>query len=251
MQSMKKQRRKIEIDLFAVIALFWQKKLVIIASCLVGAVILFMATMLFVTPMYSAEVTMYANNSTSTDKNTSISSQDINASVQLVDTYAAIILSDPVLDQVVQMNGLTITGQSLMDHITISAVNNTEVFKVKVEYLTPEQAAALANTIADVAPAKIASIVDGCSVKVISGAKIPATKSSPDYKKVIAIGGVAGLVASMLFIFIYSLIDTRIKKESDFDAWEYPVIGVIPSFASLQKEDQQHNGKESAKHARA
>lgn len=235
MQIVRKQQRKIEVDLFAVIQLLWKRKWEIITSGLISAILIFVVTVLFITPLYSASVTLYANNSSSSDINTSITSQDINASVQLVDTYAAIILSDPVLDQVIELNGLEITGQELLDCIEITSVNNTEVFKITVEYSSPEKAANIANSIANIAPIKIADIVEGCSVKIVSNAKVPTDKSFPSNKMAIVIGMALGVVISTLTVFITALLDTRIKSESDLQEWDYPVLGVIPSFSEAEK----------------
>lgn len=235
MQIVRKQQRKIEVDLFAVFQLLWKRKWTIVASGLISSIIIFLVTVLFVTPLYSASVTLYANNSNSSDINTSITSQDISASVQLVDTYAAIILSDPVLDQVIELNGLDISGQELLDCIEITSVNNTEVFKITVDYSSPDKAANIANSIANVAPIKIADIVEGCSVKIVSNAKVPTDKSFPSNKMTLLIGMVIGVTISVLTIFIASLLDTRIKGESDLQEWEFPVLGVIPAFSEAEK----------------
>ena len=235
MQIVRKQQRKIEVDLFAVIQLLWGKKWGIIVSGLVAAIIMLIVTNLFVTPLYSASVTLYANNSSSSDISTSITSQDLNASVQLVDTYAAIILSDPVLDKVIESNELNITGQELLDCIEIMSVNNTEVFKITVDYSSPAMAANIANSIADIAPVKIAEIVEGCSVKIVSNAKTPTDKSFPSNKMALLLGMVVGISISILVVFITALLDTRIKSESDLQEWDYPVLGVIPAFSEAEK----------------
>ena len=235
MQIVRKQQRKIEVDLFAVFRLLWGKKWTIFATGLVTAILLLAVTILFVAPKYSASVTLYANNSNSTDINTSISSQDISASVQLVDTYAAIILSDPVLDRVVELHELGITGQELLACIDITSVNNTEVFKITVSYSTPEMAASIANSIADIAPVKIADIVEGCSVKIVSNAKIPVEKSFPSNKMAAVVGMIIGVSISILTIFITALLDTRIKDETDLEEWDYPVLGIIPAFSEAEK----------------
>lgn len=235
MQIVRKQQRKIEVDLFAVIQLLWKRKWLIFISGLVMACILLAVTALFIRPRYAASVTLYANNSNSADINTSITSQDINASVQLVDTYAAIILSDPVLDEVIANNGLEITGQELLECIEIASVNNTEVFKITVEYATPQKAANIANSIADIAPIKIADIVEGCSVKIVSNAKIPTEKSFPNLKLALVLGMVIGMMLGVLTVFIAALMDTRIKSEADLHDWDYPLLGIIPAFTDAEK----------------
>lgn len=234
MQIDNKQQTEKEIDLLAVMRLLWKRKWVILASALASTIIALLVTILFITPVYSANVTLYANNSSSSG-NTSITAQDISVSVHLVDTYAAIILSDPVLDQVIEINGLDTTSQELREQIKITSVNNTEVFRVDVDYSSPEAAANIANSIANLAPIKIADVVEGCSVKIVSNAKVPTQKSSPSMKKALLIGMVIGIAISALTIFIASVLDTRVKGESDLQGWNYPVLGVIPAFAVAEK----------------
>ena len=235
MQIIRKQQRKIEVDMFALIQLLWKKKWAILLAGVSAAIVVVLFTFLFVRPEYSTAVTLYANNSNSTDVNTSITSQDINASVQLVDTYAAIILSDPVLDRVIEINGLDIGGKELLAAIEITSVNNTEVFKVVVTHKTPEIAAGIANSIADIAPVKIAEIVEGCSVKIVSYAKIPMEQSFPSYKLALLLGIVIGVALSVLWIFIAAVLNTSIKSETDLLEWDYPILGVIPSFSDGEK----------------
>ena len=235
MQIIKKQERQVELDLMALAQLVWRKKWIIALTGLVFGAVALLWTIFFVKPLYTASITLYANNSNSTNNTTSITAGDINASVQLVDTYGAIILSDPVLDQVIRENQLDVSGGELMRHIRINSVNNTEVFKVTVEYYSPQMAANIANSIADVAPVKIGEIVDGCSVKIVSNAKTPSSKSSPSNSKAFVLGAAVGIFLSLAVVVIISRLDTRIKSEADLNGWNYPVLGVIPSFAEAEK----------------
>lgn len=225
-----------ELDVFSAIRMLWKRKWIVISSGLVAAILSLVLTILFVKPLYSSSVTLYANNSNSTNANTSISSQDISASMRLVSTYAAIIMSDPVLDQVVEMNGLNISGQALQRYIDITSVNNTEVFKITVTYSSPQMAAHIANSIAEIAPVKIAQVVDGCSVKIVSNAKVPTGRSSPDNGKAILLGMGWGVIISSLIIVVAALLDTRIKSQEDLTQWDYPVLGTIPAFSEAKKQ---------------
>lgn len=237
MQIVKKQQRKIEVNLIAVMQLLWQKKWWILLAGVASAVLFYLASLLFITPLYSASVTLYANNSISTDKNTSITTSDMNASARLVDTYAAIIMSDPVLDQVKEENDIRMSTSKLIRHISISQVYDTEVFKITVKNPSPKTAADIANSIAQIAPGKIAEIVDGCSIKIVSNAKVPGVKSYPDDARIIAVGFFVGFVLAVFGICSIAVLDTRVKGESDLNEWEYPVIGVIPSFAGMEKKE--------------
>lgn len=231
----KRKIRNIEIDFFAILAAFWSKKFIIAAATAVGALVLLIRAMLLVTPLYAASVTMYANNSKVTTESDSITSADISASARLVNTYEAIILSEPILERVIEENHLSMSPAALKGRIAVAAVNKTEVFTVTVTSPDAEMAADIANTIAEIAPEKIESIVDGCSVKIISFAKIPTARSWPNYENEVIKGAALGAALSMLTIFIIMTVDTRIKREEDLGAWDYPILGVIPSFTSDQK----------------
>ena len=235
MQIIKKQQRKIEVNLNAILQLLWKQKWLILLAGVVLAVATYGGTALFVTPMYTASTTLYANNTSVPDNSTSITTSDMNASARLVDTYAAIIMSDPVMDQVIAENGLSISAANLSSRVEIEQVYNTEVFKITVTDPSPETAANIANSIAKLAPVKIMEIVDGCSVKIVSNAKVPGGKSYPDLRKATGIGFLIGVALCIFVICAIAVLDTRLKGESDLYEWEYPVIGVIPSFTDAEK----------------
>lgn len=235
MAIIKKQQERIEIDMLAILKVLWKRKWLILLSSLTVALLYYLGTVIFVVPYYATSATLYANNSNTTDISTSITSSELSASARLVDTYAAIILSDPILDQIIADNKLNVTAGKLAQYISVSSVNGTEVFKITVQYTSPNMAAQIANSIADIAPGKIAEIVDGCSVRLVSYAKVPAKISSPDYTKRAIQGFWIGIIASSVLAFLVSVVDTRVKAEADLNEWEYPVLGIIPSFEEAEK----------------
>ncbi len=235
MPIIKRRLRGITIDVPSLLSVFWKRKWIILLSGVAAALITYVWILLFVTPEYATSVTLYANNAKSTDMNTTISSAELSASARLVDTYAAIILSDPVLEQVINDNNLNMTTSNLAKRITISAVNSTEVFKVRVIYPEPKVAANIANSIADIAPGVIGGIVDGCSIKLVSYAKVPVKKASPKYQEDVEKGFWTGIVLSAVVIFLIAALDTRVKSEADLNEWEKPVLGIIPLFEEAER----------------
>lgn len=235
MPIVKRQQKGIEIDVIAILKRLWKSKWLILLSGLAAALITYLFMVVFVTPEYATSATLYANNSNSTDVSTSISSSELNASARLVDTYAAIILSDPVLDQVIKDNNLPMSVSRLARCISISSVNKTEVFKVVVRHPEPKTAAQIANSIADIAPEKISQIVDGCSIKLVSYAKVPGVRAYPNYKSNTGKGFWIGFVLSAVIVLLVATVDTRVKGEADLNEWEYPVLGVVPSFEEAEK----------------
>lgn len=235
MPIFKRQQKGLTINIPGMLSILWKRKWLILLSGIAVALITYAVTLIFVPQEYVTSVTLYANNAKSTDMNTTITSAELSASARLVDTYSAIILSDPVLEQVIAENDLNITRSGLTKRINIASVNATEVFKIKVKYTSPEMAAKIANSIADIAPVKIAEIVDGCSIKVISYAKVPTSSSLPDYETNITRGFWVGILSSIVIILLISALDTRVKDDSDLEEWELPVLGIIPLFEEAEK----------------
>lgn len=228
----RKKLMGMEVDILSILASIWKKKYIIILACVAGALAMHLRATYLLTPTYTASVTLYANNSIETEGSTSISSGDMTASVKLVKACEAIIKSAPVLEQVAEDLNV---GTWELGSISVYSVNETQVFKVDVTTTSAEHAAKVANTIAEVAPEKIGSIVDGSSIKIISLAKVPSAPSGPNYTRETRKGAIIGFAASLLVVCIISLLDTRIKKEDDLERWDYPILGIIPSFTSAQK----------------
>lgn len=229
-----------EIDFLDVLKAL-AKRLWIIVLCGVLAGTLMLAyTVLFVTPLYQASVTLYINNRTGIGSS-AVSSSDLAVALQLVETYTNIVRSDRVVDKVIDASGVELTTKQVKKMISAEAVNETEIFQVTVTSPDPELSMKLANTIADVAPAEIKGIIEGSSAKVIDYAKLPTGRSSPSYTKNTVLGTVIGAVLAALVIAVCHLLDMRIKREEDLVSVEasftnaIPILGVIPEMVVTSK----------------
>lgn len=245
MQIVKRTEDDVEINILGVLQLFWSKIWTILFTCVLCALLVFGSLYVFVSPKYTAYVTLYVNNSITNDTQ-SITQSDLTASAKLVDTYSAIISSSTMLEEVIQQAGVDLEAKQLKGMISTAAVNETEVFTVSVEDVNPGQAALIANTIADVAPDWIANIVEGSSVKVIAYAEIPTAPSSPNYRSLTLLGGMIGLLISCGVILARELMDTTVKSEADLESFHLPVLCVMPEFDLAGKLDSYGYGYHAA-----
>ena len=239
MSTIKRNEDKgdVEIDLLEVGRLLISKLPWLILTAVVCAALTFGATYAFITPMYSASATFYVNNSTGRSETGTgtITSADINASVKLVDTYAAIIKSNAIIDRVVAQLGEDVTSSQIINNLTARSVNNTEVFTVSVLNANPQTAVKIVRLITEIAPEQIGDIVEGSSTKIIDYPKMPTRIATPSYKRNTAIGGMIGLILAAAFFIIRSLMDNSIKTAADLEYWGIPVLGIIPDFATANK----------------
>lgn len=155
---------------------------------------------------------------------------DLNASERLVNTYMEIVKSNTVLEKVARNDNLDYSVEGLRKMVSTQAVQNTEIFYVKVTSANPHHAQLLANQIAMDAPEEIMNFVEATSVKVIDYAMLPTESSTPNVKLNTAIGLLLGLVLSVLLALLLDMLDVKIRSEEDLRRLtDLPVLGVIPS----------------------
>ncbi|HHX71725.1 MAG TPA: hypothetical protein GX701_02210 [Clostridiales bacterium] len=247
--AIRKDEDGYELDLKELIQILLRGIHIIIAATLVAGLIAFIITHFVITPLYSASIKLYVDNST--EMTTSITSSDVAAAQSLVDTYITIIQSDTVLDEVIAANDSPYSTEELMKKISASALNRTEVLKVVVTTPDPQEAYELANSIAEIAPKHLSHIVSGSSVKIIDRAKVPQVPSSPNYKKNIAVGLLLGFILACAFVIIRDLLDTRIKNETDLNRLiDLPVLGSITEFGEATKPGNGYGYGQNAREVR-
>jgi non-specific protein-tyrosine kinase len=97
-------------------------------------------------PTYTATATILVNQQSSSTAGAQTS--DVLYSQQMVRTYESMILTQPVLEAVIQSLGLTTTTDELAKKISTRVPRETVTIKVMAEDRDPKQAQRLANTVA-------------------------------------------------------------------------------------------------------
>ena len=183
---------------------------------------------LFKTPQYSASAQLYVNN-TYGESTPGFSSSQLSAAQGLVHTYMVILESRSVMEQVQEQTKLEYTYGQLRSMVSAAPVDDTEVFKVTVTCPNYKHAALIANTVADILPAKIAQIVEGSSVRVVDYAIESNTQVSPNYRKFALYGLVLGVLLSAAVIVVADLVDGTIDSEGYLTQTyeELPLLAVV------------------------
>lgn len=235
----------IELDLKELCRVLLQRAWIIILCAVIVAASVYGYIANFVTPLYRAEVTMYVNNNGNSAGNTgNVTSSNLAVAMQLVNTYVNIIQSDMVLEKVIEDAGLALTPAQVRGMLSAQAVNETEMFAVRVTSPNPQMSADIANSIADISPSEISKIIEGSSAKVIDYAKVPQLPISPGYLMKSALGGVVGAVMAAAFFIVRRLMDTHVKNEEELEKiCSIPVLGTIPDFSQPVKESKKKRRK--------
>lgn len=219
---------------YALINRIW----LVVLSSVILAILMYVYSSNFITPKYRASVTLYVNNTV--QDSSEISSSDLATAQRLVDTYVAILAQystlEKVADQVEQQTGKKLDPDAIVGKLEAAAINETEVFTITVTDTNPKMAMTIANSIADVAPGVIESIVQGSSAKIVNRARLPKAPFSPNNTRNTILGAIGGALLAIAYIIIWILTDVRINSEEDLAVISSaPVLGLIPNFDADEK----------------
>ncbi|MDD6728084.1 MAG: Wzz/FepE/Etk N-terminal domain-containing protein [Eubacteriales bacterium] len=238
------ENREIEIDLRAIFFTLRKKIVFMLLVALVCATAAGCFTNFFIQPKYTAAVTLCAyndNNRVGTDG--SITSSEIDASQNLVNTYIEILKSYTFLEKVVDYIDYDLSASALKSMISCGQVEDTFIFKVSVTSTDPQEAMDIANAIAEICPDEIIRIINAGSIQIVDLAKLPTTPSSPNLKKNVAIAFLAGFAVSFALFFIKEIFNTTVNDEKDLEkAFDIPVLGTIPRLAPVNSTQDSSSG---------
>lgn len=229
------ETEELEISLAEIFAALWHRGWVIIVCMVIGAGIGFGVSNYLIDPTYSSKVSMYVNNNTNrTDAALNIN--DINASQKLVATYIEILKSEKVLNKVIEQMESSYTTQQLRKMISASSLNNTEILEVTVTTRDPEEAAAIANSLAEIAPKEIIRVVQAGDVQLIDEAVPNEEPVAPSVLKYTLMMAVLGAALAVLAILVLHMLDISIKSVEDLQKrYDLPVLGSIPDLLEVSQ----------------
>lgn len=225
---MEKNEREIEIDIKRLLLVLWQRLWAILLVAVLGGAISCGYAWFFITPTYSASAQLYVNNNYVDSPG--FSSSQLMAAQDLANTYMVIMESRNVLEDVAERTKLGYTYGQLKAMVSASAINETEIFEVRVTGANYRHVAQIANAVADVLPDKITAVVEGSSVRVVDRAVENPNPVGPNYRSYLLLGVLAGILFSGMIVIALEFMDTTIRSE-DYLTQRYstlPLLTVIP-----------------------
>ena len=231
-------RDEIEIDLWALFKAVWKGKWLVILVTLLFGILAFLYTQFLITPTYRTTLTAFVNNraasANGSDSVDGLSSGDTSAAKQLTYTYASIISSRPILEEAALQAGLgNLPYSTLQKTVSASVQDNTQLVNLSVTMTDPENALKFAQAIATVAPDRLAEIVEGSSMKIVSYPTLPTRPNYPSKRRNTLLGMLLGAFLMVAYLVIRELLDTRVRSEQELEEkFGIPIIGTIPNFGS-------------------
>lgn len=232
------------IDLLELFIAVKRKMLLILAAGLFVAALYGAYTVYFINPEYTSTSSVLI-----LSKETTLTSiADLQLGSQLAKDYQILIKSTDVMNDVIKNVGLQdMTADILRDCITINNPEDTRILEISVNYSDPILAKKIADEVADVSSTYVGDKMEVIPPKIIEKGKIPSFQTSPNIKKNIILGFLAGAILCGGIITVIAIMDDTIKSEEDLEKYlEIPTLAVIPDrrdFITRKKRKTVRRGK--------
>ncbi|MED3800844.1 YveK family protein [Lysinibacillus xylanilyticus] len=182
------------------------------------------------TPVYQSETQILVNQKLDAQQQSQFEAQKLEIDLQLINTYSIIIKSPVILTKVIERLDLNTTPEQLMDQISVTNANNSQVVSVKVKDPDYKQAVEIANTLAEVFKREIPVLMSVDNITILSSAKVSEhpVPIKPNKLLNLVIGGVFGFFIGMAIALLLEVFNKKIKSEHEVEEiLEFPIIGYI------------------------
>ncbi|MBC6298997.1 YveK family protein [Listeria booriae] len=227
-----------------VIAVLKKSILWIVSFAVGGLVIAGLAVYLLITPMY-ADNTQILVSQTSENENAISQNAEVQANLQLVNTYRVLLTSPRILNEVEKNIDEAYTADELADKITVSTEQDSQVMNITATDSDPEMAATIANETAQAFKKITPTVMKVDNINILSKAhaKENPVPVSPKPYLVMALGLLAGTLFGIIFAFARNLLYNTFKEEKDIEALDVPLLGSIGKLPSYKSNARQKKGE--------
>lgn len=239
---------ELTIDLGELFRVLLSKVHIIILAAILMALVAFVGTKLFVTPMYTSVTKMYVlakdENSTTSSSNYS----ELTAGSMLTKDYMELVKSRPVLEKTISVLNLKIQPAELANMISVSTPTDTRIMTISVECANPKQAKEIADAVREAVSVQMKEIMSVDSVNTLEEGNLPTSPSSPNTMKNMMLGGILGFVIAAGIITLIYLLDDTIKTPEDVENYlGLNVLTSIPIQSGAAKSKKAKHQRKSRK----
>ena len=226
------------IDLVELFYTLWGQAWKIFLCLVLGAAVSFGWTHFCVTPLYTADSSIYI---VSASNKSVVDLTDLQIGAQLTADYRELMYSRPLLEDVIKNLDLVLTVSELSEMLQITNTPDTRILKIAVTSPDPNQAADIANELVKQACIYLPQIMETEEPNLVEQAIPPMVKSSPSYAKNIILGGLLGAVLCSAVLVGRYLLDDTFKTPDDISRY----FGVQP-LATIPEADVQDGRRKRA-----
>ena len=223
-----------ELDIKEVLLYLWQHIAIIIVCMLAGA-FGYMGAVYFQSQSelpYNATALIYFDTQGKSNTN---GSEQLQFYGNISNLTNVIVKSGQVLEPVAENLELEINPTDLSNLVSVDAVGNSSFMRLTVRWSNPEMAESICNEILEIAPNASASMTNLGILRVASNAEITSV-AKPNLAKALVVGGLVGVILSVLVLIGAELFDHQIRDAGDIAYYlDTKTLGVLPMEAGKTK----------------
>ena len=227
------ENQAVEIDVFAMLKTLWKRKFSIVLVALVFAIAAFGYSAFLAKKEYQSTSRIYVVSRQNQDNN-ALTNSDLQAGSYLVKDYREIILSQNVLSQAIEELKLDMTPAELSKKISVSVPTDTRILSITAKDGNPKEAARIATGLRNVAGEKIIAVTKVSDVTTLDEAEVPQSPSSPNIRRNVLLGFIAGAGLMVVLMVVVEVLDDRVKRPEDIEElMGLTLLGIVPDIKKL------------------
>ena len=130
---------------------------------------------------------------------------------------------------------LPTTPAGLSAKVTVAVPTDTRIVSITVADGNPNEASRIANTLREVAAEKIIAVTKVSDVTTLEEAEVPKEPFSPNIRRNVLLGFLAGGVVMVLVVLLVDILDDRVKRPEDIEeVMGLTLLGVVPDMNKLK-----------------
>ncbi len=218
-----------ELELKQFLKLFWDRKVLIIVIMVLFGVLGGVKIKYFTTPVYQASGKLICAKSEEDEK--MVTSTELSMPSSLAETYANLIKSDLIVNQVIQNLGLNMSTAQLRNAIELTPVTKV-YYQVSARSTDRVKAAEIANEFIKVFSEEVQKFYAIDSIHTVDQAQIPEGAINMDMTKNIKIfAGIGFVVAAGIVIIMFIFNNTVTNSEQIKRYTKLTTLASIPRYS--------------------
>ena len=221
---------EIEIDLSRLWLEIKRKLKFIIVLGVIGAIIAYVFTVLFISKKYASSADIYPKSNT-TESGT-VDYNTLTSNSKMVNNYMAIIQGDSVLDKVTEKLQLEDYGEDFVKNaIEVSNETDTEIIKITATTEDPQLSKDIVEVTVEEFFSYVADKMDIENLMILNSAKVEETPVSPNRQLNAVLGAMIGVAVAGGIVLLRFFLDKRLHTKDDAESFlEIPVLAEIPYY---------------------
>jgi len=198
----------------------------IIISTLVCAIIAGIVTIFFISKKYESTARIYPKPEVTEGI---VDYTQINANNLMVNNYVEMLKGNNIQSQVADKLDLTVA--QIKGNVSIVNETNTQIIAITAKTNDPELSKKIVDQMVSTFKKEAKETLNINNITTVDQAEVATSPVSPSLKMNLVIGALLGAFASIGYLFIKFMLDTRIHNKEDAEKYlGVPCLGSIPYF---------------------